>query len=176
MKTKPILMAVILLLAFICVGNAHSGMIVYLTPMPMPTQYRNLDQYHQALKVWENVHKKIVARNRNIQLPPMPIPAQYRNLDQYQQAFKVWERVGSTPIGDSYAGDSNIIWLTPMPMPTQYNKMEHYQQALTAWITVSQNTVARSANVQPPQMPMPTQYQKLEYYQKALQAWEQVFE
>jgi hypothetical protein len=174
--TKKFTISLILLLTLLYMSNAHSGTIAYLTPMPMPAQYRNFDQYQQALKVWENVYQKIVARTSNVQLPPMPMPIQYHNFDQYQQALKVWERVGSSQSRDnSYPVEAYLVRLPPMPMSIRYRNFEHYQQALQIWINVSKNLVARNINVQPPPMPMSTQYLKLEHYQNALQAWQNVF-
>jgi len=143
--------------------------------MPMPSQYKNLDQYQQALQIWEKVH--MVARSAFIQLPPMPMPHQYHNLDQYQRALTVWERMGTYQgENNSYAAGGEIVNLPPMPMPYRYKKNERYQQALQAWINVSKNIVARHIHVQPPAMPLPIQYRQLENYQNALQAWETVFE
>jgi tetratricopeptide (TPR) repeat protein len=165
----------ITLFLFIALCNELYGGIPSF--MPMPSQYKNFDQYQQALQIWEKVHKKIVARNAFIQLPPMPMPHQYHNLDQYQRALTVWERMGTYQgRNNSYAAGGEIVNLPPMPIPYRYKKYEHYQQALQAWINVSKNIVARHIYVQPPAMPMPIQYRRLENYQNALQAWETVFE
>jgi len=169
MFKKTLLTALLLVLILGGMNFSHAGALVYLVPMPMPTQYRNTEQYQEALNVWENVHKKIMARSTNVQLPPMPVSTQYRNLDQYERALEIWERVGNAQGGNvSITGGNNIVRLTPMPMPTQYKKFERYQRALQAWIKVSRNTVVRNTNVQPPHMPMPTQYRQLEQYQNAL--------
>ena len=143
--------------------------------MPMPSHYKNLDQYQQALRIWEKVHT--VTRNAFIQLPPMPMPHQYRNLDQYQRALTIWKKVGTYQEGsNSYAIGGEIVNLPPMPIPYRYKQYERYQQALQAWISVSKNIVAQYTYVQPPAMPAPIQYRRLENYQDALRAWESIFE
>jgi len=158
------------------INDSYAGMMIYFQPMPMPTQYRNLKHYQQALSVWENVYTKMMARTANIQLPPMPKPTQYQKHEQYQQALDIWERIGSTPrISNSYSNDSDFGMLPPMPMPTQYRKWALYQQALQSWINVSKNRISNNNNILPPLMPMPTQYRKLEYYENALKAWEEIF-
>ena len=146
----------------------------YLTPMPMPTQYNNLEQYQQALQIWEQVNKTIVARNGSVQLPPMPMPTQYKNLDQYQQALQVWENVAHSQTGELQA--EQITLIPPLPKPTQYPNLDQYQQALQIWVQVNKQMVARNPNIQPPSMPMPTQYESLEHYQAALRAWEDLFQ
>jgi tetratricopeptide (TPR) repeat protein len=151
-------------------GNTRS----YLTPMPMPTQYNNLEQYQQALQIWENVNKTIVARNGSIQLPSMPLPTQYKNLDQYQHALQVWENVAHSQTGELKT--DQITWIPALPKPTQYSNFEQYQQALQIWVQVQKQIVAQNPNIQPPSMPMPTQYENLEHYQAALQAWEELFQ
>jgi tetratricopeptide (TPR) repeat protein len=153
-------------------GYSHARS--YLTPMPMPTQYNNLEQYQQALQIWEQVNKTIVARNGSIQLPSMPLPTQYRNLDQYQQALQVWENVANSQTGELTA--EQIILIPPLPKPTQYPNFEQYQQALRIWVMTHKKIIARNPHIQPPPMPMPTQYENLEHYQTALRAWEDLFQ
>jgi len=155
--------------------HSYAGIFAYVQPMPMPTQYRSLEQYEQALQVWETVHTNLMTRTAQVQLPPMPTPEQYRHLEQYEQALAIWERMG-TAQGAAYPISSNLVRLPPMPMPTQYRKWERYQQALQSWLNVSKNKVAQNHNILPPRMPMPTQYQKIEHYESALQAWKKVFE
>lgn len=160
-------------MVFANLAYSYDNTTNYLTPMPMPPQYNNLEQYQQALQIWEKVNKTIVTRNGSVQLPPMPMPTQYKNLDQYQQALQVWENVAHFQTGELKAG--HMTWIPPIPKPTQYSNSDQYQQALQIWVQVYKPMVARNPNVQPPSMPMPTQYENLEHYQMALQAWEEIF-
>ncbi|MDM8558321.1 hypothetical protein [Candidatus Parabeggiatoa sp. HSG14] len=174
---KHIAITLLLLFAFCGTGYSYSGVIIQQVPsMPMPAQYKKTEQYQQALKVWENVYEKVLARSSNVQLPLMPMPTQYQKFEDYQQALKVWERVAISQGKDSHITEGIFIYIPPMPMPGQYKKLELYQEALQVWVSVSKNLVARNSNTPLPRMPMPTQYQKLEYYEYALQAWEKIFE
>ncbi|WP_069472355.1 hypothetical protein [Candidatus Marithrix sp. Canyon 246] len=61
-----------------------------MNSMPKPYQYRNYDQYQQALQIWQDV---AVKRQNQVFVEPMPMPDQYRNYDQYQQALRLWQQV-----------------------------------------------------------------------------------
>ena len=61
-----------------------------MTSMPKPYQYRNYDQYQQALQIWKDA---AVKRQNQVFIEPMPMPNQYRNYDQYQQALSLWQQV-----------------------------------------------------------------------------------
>ncbi len=145
---------------------------LYAGSMPMPSQYHNLDQYQQALQIWENVQMA----QTFIPFSPMPTPNQYRNQDQYQQAIKIWERVGSSYRAKKLNVIGEIVRLPLMPIPFYYKKHEHYQQALRAYVNVSKNIIAQYAHIQPPPMPTPIQYRQLEDYQNALKVWKRIFE
>ncbi len=67
--------------------------VVRLTRMPMPTQYRKIERYQEALQIWKETSRNTVLRNPNVQPPYMPKPTQYQSLKQYQNALKVWELV-----------------------------------------------------------------------------------
>lgn len=151
------------------ITQVYSLDLEHLPPMPMPTQYNNVELYHQALHTWEKVTKKVLACSPHIQWPPMPLPTQYLHLNLYQQALEIWKTMRQVPRKDC-AG--NIVDVVPMPMPTQYRNLEFYQQALTVWEKVYTQSVDCHVNVQLPPLPKLTQYNHLDFYQQALKAWE----
>jgi hypothetical protein len=152
-------------------GNAYHT--TFLPPIPMPTQYSNLQHYQQALQSWENVSTKVAACSRDIQLPPMPMPTQYNNLEFYQRAFHVWESVAnSQTVGQDCVAGGSAVRVAPMPMPTEYNNLSWYRKALEAWEKVYTQAVTCRTSVQLPPMPMPTQYKNLLFYEQAFAAWE----
>ena len=73
----------ILLIGIISTAQAYGRIVTYLTPMPMPNQYHQIEQYQQALQVWTSVQKKIVARTSNVMLFPMPVPTKYQKNENY---------------------------------------------------------------------------------------------
>jgi hypothetical protein len=168
----------IYLLLLLSIAHSHTSLAYstsFLPPMPMPTQYSNLELYQKALQTWENVSKKVVACSVDIQLPSMPMPTQYNDLGAYQRAFDRWQTVANAGKDSKECAEGgSVVRVSPMPMPTQYGNLEFYRKALDTWEKVYTNAMTCRPNVQLPPMPMPTQYNNLLLYQKALDIWEKV--
>jgi tetratricopeptide (TPR) repeat protein len=103
--------------------------------MPMPNQYRQLEQYQKALAVWENVATTSreanyldLLENQVIRITPLPMPTQYQKLEHYYHALELWVKVNKQLVSQH-----SPIQPPAMPMPHQYQNLEYYQRALAAW-------------------------------------------